>query len=63
MLENPEQLKLLKRVRARGRGAHSVIGGAALSKVFVALIRESDLPAPVAEYQFDTERKWRFDYA
>ena len=61
MLENPEDMKLLKRVRARGRGVQ--LGKATSCSAFRALLRESNLPEPVVEYQVDPERRWRFDYA
>lgn len=31
-------------------------------KAFIALCLQSGLPAPVPEFRFDTERKWRTDY-
>lgn len=32
-------------------------------KIFLALLAERRLPAPVAEYRFHPVRRWRFDFA
>jgi very-short-patch-repair endonuclease len=31
-------------------------------KIFLALLRQNNLPIPVPEYKFHPTRRWRFDY-
>ena len=59
VLENPEDMKLLRRVRTR---TQSVVAPD-YKQDMKAICEEVGIPFPEHEYTFARGRKWRFDYA
>lgn len=53
----------LARMVGRKRRAAVPRAPSEIEEMFAVHVRASDLPAPAREYQFDTARRWRFDFA